>query len=289
MMGRDALIAVSLSNLCFFRVWRELLDGKLAYYSRSSPAPHLAAVLLDVSLLAMFFFAGASLARRSGNVFVIRVARWVFLLVVVANLRFGQLALTLRERAGWAGFTLWLVLLVLILMTIARWGRRLARIAAVLLLIASPFVLVTGAQGGWLLYRIRQMNFADHLVASPAVSAESWRAPRVLWLVLDEMDQRLAFAERPASLQLPQFDRLRSQSLYAPNAYPPGRMTELSMPALFTGKLVARTEPRGSEELLLWFGDEKGNVEEQPHPWTAEPGIFVRAPNAALIGWYHPY
>jgi hypothetical protein len=216
------------------------------------------------------------------------MARWLFLLLVAANMRFGQLALTFRERFGWPGIALWLALLMIILFVMARWGKPLARLAAVLLLIASPFVLVTAAQGAWLLYRVQQMSFAN-TPATPPAPSDSARAPRVLWLVLDELDQRLAFAERPGSLPLTQFDRLRSQSLYAPNAYPPGRMTELSMPALFTGRLVARTEPRGSDELLMWYGDRKGNIDEQPRPWTAEPGIFAHARGSALIGWFHPY
>ncbi|HXE89544.1 MAG TPA: sulfatase-like hydrolase/transferase [Terriglobales bacterium] len=289
MMRRDALIALSLANVCFFRVWRELLDGKLAYYSRTSPAPHLMAVLLDVLLVGAIFFSGATLVRSIGKPAVTHAARFLFLLLVVANLRFGQLALVFRERFGWPGIALWFVLLALILLAVRRWQRPLARVASVLLLIASPFVLVTGTQGVWLLYQLQRMDFANAPAIQPPSPADPARPPRVLWLVLDEMDQRLAFAERPPSLPLPQFDRLRSQALYAPNAYPPGRMTELSMPALFTGKLVARTEPRGSDELLLWFGDEKGNVADQPRPWTAEPGIFARARNTALIGWYHPY
>ena len=33
-MGRRFLIAISLANLMFFRVWRELLNGKQAYYTQ---------------------------------------------------------------------------------------------------------------------------------------------------------------------------------------------------------------------------------------------------------------
>ena len=34
--------------------------------------------------------------------------------------------------------------------------------------------------------------------------------PRVVWLIFDELDERVAFAARPANLSLPEFDRLRA-------------------------------------------------------------------------------
>ncbi|MGH9601925.1 MAG: sulfatase-like hydrolase/transferase [Terriglobales bacterium] len=292
-MLRDLLIALSLANLCGFRIWQELLNGKLAFYGKSAPTEIVIAALLNVLLLGTVFFAGATLARRSGRAALWSAARWMFLLVILANLRFGRLAFDFFDRAGWLGVTAWIVLLGLVLAVLAIWGQRIAHGAALLLLLASPFVLVTASRGMWLLYRVLHMNFNDHPAAQGGARKPAVPASRVLWIVFDELDQRLAFGERPATLPLPEFDRFRAVALYAPNAYPPARMTELSMPALFTGNLTARVEPQGSDELLLWFGDEKGRAQDEPHQWSTQPGVFGRVREAggkaALIGWYHPY
>ncbi len=45
-MLRDLLIALSLSNLCFLRIWNELFNGKLTYYAQAPPTHHLLGVVL---------------------------------------------------------------------------------------------------------------------------------------------------------------------------------------------------------------------------------------------------
>ena len=46
--------------------------------------------------------------------------------------------------------------------------------------------------------------------------------PRVVWIIFDEADYRMIFEQRPASLEMPEFDRLREESLSANNAISPG-------------------------------------------------------------------
>src|SRR5262249_24445733 len=57
---------------------------------------------------------------------------------------------------------------------------------------------------------------------------------RVVWLVFEELDQRITFEARPAGLELPELDRLRRESLYADTARPPAAPGELTIPALIT-------------------------------------------------------
>jgi hypothetical protein len=45
-MLRDLLVALSLSNLCFLRIWNELFNGKLTYYAQVPPTHHLLGVVL---------------------------------------------------------------------------------------------------------------------------------------------------------------------------------------------------------------------------------------------------
>jgi hypothetical protein len=285
-MLRDFLIALSLANLCFLRIWNELFNGKLTYYAQVSPTHHLLGVVLNVLLLALVFWTGAQLARRSGRPALVRVARWVFLLVVLANLRVFYLVSLLWGRWGWVAGALSLLLLAAALYVLARWEVWEARALAVLLLVFSPFVAVTFYQDVALAVRVSRMSFTDQ---PPAASLPAQPgATRVVWVIFDELDQRLVFDQRPASVHLPEFDRLRAQSLSAEHAFAPARMTEMAMPALISGRLISKAEPRGVSELMVTYGDSA-----PPLPWSRQPSVFSSARalgfNTALVGWYHPY
>jgi hypothetical protein len=102
------------------------------------------------------------------------------------------------------------------------------------------------------------------------------------------MDFRLGFLDRPPSVKLPAFDRLRNEAIFAQNAYPPGGDTVLSLPSLLTGRLVSWSHRTAANELMLTFADNNQTV-----PWSTQPNVFSRARamgfNTALAGWYHPY
>jgi arylsulfatase A-like enzyme len=110
---------------------------------------------------------------------------------------------------------------------------------------------------------------------------------RVVWVVLEELDQRIVFEARPAGLDLRTLDRLRRESLYADAARPPAGTPELSMPALITGRPVIAAAPVGPHDLQLTFrGGETAR-------WSTYPNVFSRARalgyDTAVIGWHLPY
>ena len=81
-MLRNLAIALSLANLCFLEVWKNLLDPSLRFFTKSPPSPNnLVAILLNVCLLAALTWAALSLARPSSNVVSRRIGQSVFLLV----------------------------------------------------------------------------------------------------------------------------------------------------------------------------------------------------------------
>jgi hypothetical protein len=178
-------------------------------------------------------------------------------------------------------------LLVFGVFALLRFGpRRLSQIVAGVLLIFSPLFPILLIQVGW---RVAEGHRAARGKASaPYLLSGTKPKQRVLWLVFDEMDQRIAFTERPAGLSLPELDRLRGESLFATNAYPLAGKTVFSMPALITGRLITKTEATGGPDLKLTFQDhrETGN-------WSAQPNVFSKSRelghNSGLIGWYHPY
>jgi arylsulfatase A-like enzyme len=130
-----------------------------------------------------------------------------------------------------------------------------------------------------------------HAAPKPASEIDGPRkraATRVLWIIFDEMDQHVSFAARPAGVNLPELDRLRSESVYATSAFPPAPLTYMSMPALITGRLVARVTPTRADELMINFDGSKDAV-----GWSTQPNVFSAARQSGfhtgLVGWCHPY
>lgn len=155
-----------------------------------------------------------------------------------------MIARSLSPRAQWARYNfndypaivinvIALALIFWVAITLARrsksaWAMEVARASFLFALI----VVINGL--------IQTMTKFEDQTSAPVPQASGGDNRRIVWLVFDEADQRLAFGERAATLKLPEFDRLRSQSLFATIAYPPANQTLSSMPALINGKLYPR-------------------------------------------------
>ncbi|MGB9177713.1 MAG: sulfatase-like hydrolase/transferase [Pyrinomonadaceae bacterium] len=293
-MLRDAALALSLANLCFVKVWSKLLSSAGSYFNET-PIVYLS-IVLDVLLLAAFFFIAATLVRRCGNATLAKLMRagFLFALLVSANgvvslvstfSAFNPVSAIGRSGASVTAF----ILTALAVSALFRWRQRISSAAPKVVLALFPFLLLTFFQAGSVFIK-PEMGVA-HAAVTPPINAPSKRqkaASRVLWIVFDEMDQRMSFAERPAGLSLPELDRLRNQSLYAANAYPPAPLTYMSMPALITGRLISKVTPVRSDELMINFDGEREAV-----GWSAQPNVFGEARKAGfttgLVGWCHPY
>ncbi len=294
-MWRDAVIALSLANLAYFKVWSDLLvyTRDHAFWIKSPPGPRdFAAAMLNVLLAGGLFFAGATLARRAASGSLRMLARCSFLLVLLIAVNafrsvYQKPDLVPLLRHKLFAVVMGVTLVMLGLFVLLRWHRQLVRAVSLVLLFLAPSVVFTFAQAIVAAVRYDPASFADKPLAAPLAN-HAQPAARVLWLIFDEMDFRLTFLERDPSLRLGEIDRLRSQSLYASRAYPPGRDTDLSVPALLTGKRVTEARGLGAGELLLTFSDSK-----QRFPWSMQPNIFSRAReagfNTAVVGWHIPY
>lgn len=295
-MLRDAAISLSLANLCFMKVWGKMLSGAGAYFNEFPIA--YAGVLLDVLLLAAVFFAAITIARRTGSALVTKAAHWSFLFAVLTALNaVALLCLTVsgvnagslmgRQVAYFAGIGC----TALALAVAIKWHTRVVRFAPKIVLALLPFVLFTFSQTIWKLTRNSGVVYAAPKPASETSETNGPRkkaATRVLWIIFDELDQHVTFAARPAGVKLPELDRLRSESVYATNAFPPAPLTYMSMPALITGRLVAKVTPTRADELMINFDGEKDAV-----GWSTQPNVFSAARQSGfhtgLVGWCHPY
>ena len=122
----------------------------------------------------------------------------------------------------------------------------------------------------------------------PMVAPEGETSRRVIWLLFDELDQKLAFDERPPSVELPELDRLRAESFVANQAKQTAGWTMLALPNLLSGRIFSQAELVDAGELRLYTEGKGKGVD-----WRDQPNVFRNAraagANAELIGWHHPY
>ena len=123
--------------------------------------------------------------------------------------------------------------------------------------------------------------------ADAAASAGSVRR-RVVWMLFDEFDQRLAFELHKPTVDFTNLERLRAESLVADYARQTAPWTTLALPSVLSGKIFSRAELIDADTLRVF--PEGSNAGAS---WRDQPNVFKKAramgKNAAIVGWHHPY
>ncbi len=288
----EGLVALSLAMLCFISVWcAPLYDTNYPYFSKvrvaRSTVLALGTNLLWLTLLAWVII--RVLHRRPSRRLHL-ACHGLFFAALLLPLNFCRvhfLALPIHQIITFVKQPI-VAVGVLGLGALVLWQhRRVALVAAVTLGLLSPLALLILAKLVLLSLDLESIALPVSGVLSPAVPVRAGQ-PRVVWIIFDETDQRLAFEQRPAGLLMPEFDRLRQESLYATNAYAPGDSTAFSMPALTIGRRLSAVSRNGPSDLALTLAD-NGQVIS----WRKTPSVFTAARelgvNTGLVGWYHPY
>jgi hypothetical protein len=285
----DALACLALSALCFSQASSEtLFRADRDFYNRLLlGAPTLVALILNIVALAAGGFLGMQAIRRrrrpvSRRLAAVAAAATLLIVLNVARITYETVG-RWTDAIGRPGL---LALVVLILAASLGWPRPALRAIRGIALVASPLAVVTLAHALWMFLELAAGPVWRRVDPAPLKgTAPSLR--RVVWLVFEELDQGITFEARPTGLELPELDRLRRESIYADAARPPAGTTEVSMPALITGRPVVAVVPISPNDLELTFADGK------TARWSAHPNVFSRARmlgyDTAVIGWHLPY
>ena len=286
----DALACLALASLCFsLAIGEALYRTDFEFYSRRPlNAPTLQALVVNVFALAAAGFVVARLARRA------RRPRWRRLAAVAATatvvVALSSVRTAYPSLGGWTEripvpVLLAMVVLALVLAAVSprHASRSIRRVGVVVSVWAVLAVLSTL----WMFLEIARVPSWRRAVPPPSLNATAPSLRRVVWIVFDDLDQRVTFEARFAGLALPELDRLRAESLYADAARAPAPTTDLSLPALITGRAIVSVAPVSVDDLELRFADAK------PVRWSTQPHVFSRARalgyNTALVGWQLPY
>ncbi|MEE2999706.1 MAG: sulfatase-like hydrolase/transferase, partial [Pseudomonadota bacterium] len=99
---------------------------------------------------------------------------------------------------------------------------------------------------------------------------------RVVWIIFDELDERVAFVDRPKEVKMPALKKFRAEGIVAINAQPPGDVTLYSMPGLFQGKFVDAAHYTEQDNLMLNFRDGSRIL------WTDSVGIIQKVKSLGM-------
>ncbi len=297
-MRHAFLVALSFANICYLRVWAELLTYRPwdTYLMTTPPRPvEYLALVCNILLMAVLLTGLSLLARRllPGKQFrfaEMAVVLGIFIplnaLRAVLSNQFPLLKSPLIELLGLRGvMILGVCLAIAVLITVVFFHHKVAAVIIATLAALSPFCAVTFGQAAW---KAAHYDDTAYRNKPPAPHlAGTVKGSRILWVIADEWDYRLTFVDRNPDLQLPELDRLLKTSLYATYAQPPGWETPISIPGYYSGKLAAEVRHDGARELQIKYHRGTGEV-----PWSSQPSVFSRAralgANTALLEWYHP-
>lgn len=292
----DFLSALSLVNLCFLSVWRELLfaDEADSYWLPNYTSETFVAILTNVFIGTGIVYAVLHYLVPSERPWLALCSRLFLVILIVFPLNYVRIALDVNESAiHWLKDFWWIsgpaigVLSLLGLYLLVFRLAPLVRAVVFLALALSPFALMNLAQVAWSLTR-----FAH---AAPVATKSKTKPPlqkrqRVFWLLMDELDLRLVFQERPDGLVLPELDRFQSQAVFAHNTVSYSRSTKEAIPSFLLQKIVHHAWSTGAKNLELSFMEfeetPNGNFSKFPNFFTEAAAIGARI---AILGYYHPY
>jgi hypothetical protein len=302
----DVAFAASLANLATINAWALLLHASEAdryYLPRYGRDDYAAVLLLLVGGTVAAWLAVAGV-RWIASRWLTPLATAAALLLLVNPLEY------LRESLGVTRLELFQLAFghaplvnaaVAVALAVAagvafRFRRSVTRAAFVAVAIVAPLALMNAAQLAYAALTADgpRSDTGRRAGGAPGGAAASDR--RIVWIIFDELDYRLAFPDRPASIDLPELDRLRSEAFFATHAREASESTVRSLPSLLLGLPVAGARPkRGGLSVTPGsaIAGEEGLRNGPALDFATAPGfpseVTGRGLGLALVGLYHPY
>jgi hypothetical protein len=293
-LKRDLILAFSLANLCFLNQWSALNRSSDGYFWRQHNLDSIIFPTLCCEIvLGLLLFATAPVIRRANRPWVLTISQFAFLAVclIPANLVRWNLFVLMGEELSAINHTVLRVIGTPITVCgawfVFRRTQLVTKIAATTVMLLAPLVPLTFVEVLWYQHQSPLASvFDDKPLATPLPPRAGH--PRIVWVIFDELDQYLAFENRPNTVELPEFDRLRSESLFASHVQSPGKSTLIAMPELISGRMYSKVKPTNPDHLTVVEKDSGRELD-----WARQPNVFSAARakgfNTAIIGWHHPY
>jgi hypothetical protein len=284
---RDLLAAFSLANLSLIGWWDGLLNytsSQAFFLEHAPPRTEYLAAFTNVFLIGIVFYLLIRLARRIASLFgnlglIFGSIPLLLLIAVPVGKSLVRLIVNRFQDADAEPRFVVFLLVTLLAVTAVVARQRLFLFFSAVLVTISPLIPIEAVMAASRCWTARPAEYADGPLA-PRVPQNS--LPRVVWMIFDELDYRLSFPDRPATVSMHEFDRLQAESLFAENAFSPAGYTQLSIPCLLTGKMLIDVDPI-APRLAQFDGESASTIP------TIFSAVHAMGGNAAVVGWYFPY
>ncbi len=279
---QDFLMAISLANLSLCMTWHRLFSPRQMLMPDWSSAD-LIALGINLTLLSVVFLAAIKLSRRFPvRGFYLHTLLFLYPLLLMTDLLRQTVPTVAHALASTRNIVIGgAVALLLLVAALVKW--RSAAPAIEFVVAFMVFLLPV--------FLVRALTVVGHVPPPPQLAGylPHYRsAPRLVWIIFDEMDPRYAFEQRAKDLQLPEFDRLKAESVNVVNMEQAEHDTDVAMPSLVFGEHV--TEIAFTSRKKLW-----GTVEgsSQQVDLRLRQDVFSDARqagfNTGIVGWFLPY
>jgi hypothetical protein len=268
--------------------WNQLSSYHLDLYHRQLPITTvLRAIAIFVVLACVFGALLVGLLRRVDP--SLRAAWWaLFAGVLAARVTSGLIAAEVLTRQGVTPLRVFLLFAAaaLILWVVRRSWYASAVSGGLGALMLVGFCIF------WILPTLVYLGSAkqpqDQLSFARPVAAQSAPHRRVVWLLFDEMSYDQLYDHRRPGLAMPNFDRLRTESINFSNVQPDGYFTEEVLPSLLSGQPVEGIRSSIAGALYV-----RPTARAAWRPFDADRTLFADAQRmgltTGLVGSYNPY
>ncbi len=284
--------SLSVANLNLLPAWRTLIfanTSDLYFIPRPMRHDYIGALLLLLALAgSVFLFSKAVMSRDSDG------TKWKMLAVMVICLvnPLDFLRHSLPASVSLVASLFYLgTLFVMASVLLWKWHRFLVSALYLFLVLLSPFALSNSAQAVWWAIRIDEGN--GHVkenaqfVGRERVDRGDADLQRVMWIIFDELDQRVLFEDRPAGYDFTAFDSFRAQSIYAPRVIPPAGNTSIGMPTYLIGhRVVNITKSMNRLEVQIDGSHDFVAINDFDHLFAE---ASASGASTGIAGFYHPY
>jgi len=239
--------------------------------------------LTDLAIVALIFAGLMAMLRKLKAWPAIRWALMAVLPIYLLARNLDVFPIDVPHFAVLAVSLLWIATLAPLILRAPKFAARLRTAGGAVLAGFAVFALVMAGQ----LVRAASWRPGPQAYATP-IAAQPADKPRLVWILFDELAYKPIFEARDASLQLPNLDRLRSESTTYTDITPIAYRTMHVIPSLMLGRMVTDVMYTNDSRFLV-------QIENSPH-WQAfdvNASIFGlakrREVTTSIVGWYVPY
>lgn len=284
------VVALSIANICYLRLWDALLYHPERHYLAATPdrALDYIAALGGLLVMALIIYLVIMVLWHNHHRGLRALAMLLVLVLFVFPLDFVRRAsgLDFEAVSGPLRYLLMGIAVVAFVGSAMIFRQRFYAVLFWCAGIVSPYAAVTISQAVAAAFRAE--GSTPERPCEAIRFPDSARGRRVVWILFDEWDQAVLNDKRPAGLQLPQLDAFRRESVVATQAFAPAGATLLSIPALLTGQVITAAVANGATTLQVKTAGSTFFRSFRELPSVADDAALL-GKNFTAFGWYHPY